>query len=293
MASGEVDPLFDVRTTYYVGNFSQCIKEAQNFRGPAAVEAKGYLYRAYVAQGQYGVVLSEINDSAPLELRAVRTLALYLQREANRDNAVAAATKLLTDPSAASNPTVNVILATLFAQDGDTDSALRALHETPASLECTALAVQILLRMDRVDLARKELKRMQEIDDDHTLTQLSNAWVNLHTGGDKYQDAFYTFQEMTEKFGPSVFLLNGQASCLILQNKFAEAEPILQSALEKSGGDPETLINLVVASQQLGRQAELVSRYLNQLRDVAPSHPFVRDIAAKEENFARQAATIV
>jgi hypothetical protein len=45
----------------------------------------------------------------------------------------------------------------------------------------SALAIQIYLKLDRHDLAKKELKKLIEIDEDSIVTQLAAAWVYMAT----------------------------------------------------------------------------------------------------------------
>uniref|UniRef100_A0A4W4FIF3 Coatomer subunit epsilon n=1 Tax=Electrophorus electricus TaxID=8005 RepID=A0A4W4FIF3_ELEEL len=234
---GEVDELFDVKNAFYIGSYQHCINEAQKVKTSGLdkeLEKDLFLYRAYIAQRKYGVVLDDIKASSSEELKAVRMFADYLSNEARRDAIVAELDKKMSKSVDASNTTFLLMAASIYLHEMNTDAALRALHQGD-SLECMAMTVQILLKLDRVDMARKELKKMQEQDEDATLTQLATAWVNLAT----------------------------------------------------DSSHPETLINLIVLTQHLGKPPEVTNRYLSQLKDAHKSHPFIKDYLVKENEFDR------
>lgn len=289
MASNDVDELIDLKNAFYTGNFAQCIKEAQKLR-PAdpevAYEKDVLMYRAYLAQNKFGVIRDEIHSGSPAVIQPLRKLADYLQNTGGRDALVAELEAEMSGNVDVTNTTLLLVAATIFFQEGNYEAALRVVHPSD-HLECIALRLQTLLRMDRVDLARKELKTMQDKDDDATLTQLAQAWVNLQMGGDKIQDAYYIYQEMIDKFGSTSLLLNGQASSFIQQGKFEEAEASLQEALEKDSSNPDTLINMIVLSQQTGKAPEVCNRYLTQLKEDNPNHAFVKAHEQKEKDFDR------
>lgn len=92
------------------------------------------------------------------------------------------------------------------------------------------IEVQLYLKMDRVDLAAKVIKTMADVDDDDPLTQLATAWVYIAQGGDKISEAFYLLQELIEKFGQSVSVLNSLAVCQLHLKNFSQAFQFLKQA---------------------------------------------------------------
>lgn len=283
------DALFAVRNNFYLGAFQTAISEASQLTGLSEaekIERDVFVYRSYIELGSHELVMSEITPASPAALQAVRALALYAKQQ--REAALEQAAAWLADPACASNPTVLLVAGLLYALEGDYVEALRACHGG-ASLEMMALCVQVYLKMDRLDQAERQAKAMAAVDDDATLSQLAQAWVGLHQGGAKVQEAFYIFQELGDKFTWTVRLHNGLAACQMRMGRWEDAEGELLQAFEKNPKDADTLANLIAVSLHLGKAA---ARYQSQLKLVAPEHAIVRRSEEGEAAFDRAATAV-
>lgn len=295
-----VDQLYDVKTAYYIGAFTQCINVAQKLKITDAslkLERDCFVFRSYVAQRKFGVIFDEIPQSTPEPaLLAIRYYAAFLKNIDSDDAITSAASsfeQLLQGVDATSklNHLPYVLLASIYYHVQDIDSALRTLASVPTdALEPKALTIQCLLALDRVDLARKELRKLQEFDEDATLTQLAGAWCSLVLGGEKLQDSYYTFQEMADKTKSTSLLLNGMAAAYLSQSKQDEADGVISEAQGIDDNCAETLVNAIKNRFLAGKGIDSGTRFLSELKSNHSNHLYVKDFKNKEAEFDRLAA---
>ncbi|KAI5572056.1 hypothetical protein POPTR_011G155800v4 [Populus trichocarpa] len=288
--AGAPDHLFNLRNNFYLGAYQAAINTSDlpNLSPDDAVERDSLVYRSYIALASYQLVIHEIDDAAATPLQAVKLLALYLSSPENKESTISSLKEWLADSAIANNAILRLIAGIIFMHEEDYNEALKHTN-AGGTMELHALNVQIFLKMHRSDYAEKQLRIMQQIDEDHTLTQLATAWLNLAVGGSKIQEAYLIFQDFSEKYPMTGLILNGKAVCCMHMGNFDEAETLLLEALNKDAKDPETLANLVVCSLHIGKSS---SRYLSQLKLSHPDHVLVKRASSAEDNFERAVQSV-
>uniref|UniRef100_A0A6B2LCE3 Coatomer subunit epsilon n=1 Tax=Arcella intermedia TaxID=1963864 RepID=A0A6B2LCE3_9EUKA len=277
--------MFELETSFLIGNYQATLNIGHAFKASSSSDAitrDWYIYRAYVHTDP-SVVLNEIGRDAPLGLISVKLLAAYCQSSDNWEGVLGTIKAWLDKGEIIGNPLAEVVIATILYKAGRFEDALRVLSDTK-SLEGRSLLVQLYLSMHRFDYAAKEVKQMQAIKDDAVATQLATAWLCLHDKG-KYEEAAYIYQDIIEKYGSTVSLLNGLGVAYMSIGQFDKAEKILLDALVQDNKSDLTKTNLVVVSHHLDKPYDKIKRDLASIMSTSPSNPWTLNLKKADENF--------
>lgn len=244
--------------------------------------------RCRIAMGEANKVMKEIPEGVTqLELKAVRLFSKALaDNNSNNDSSHLAALKTMVDQDATGNEGLRLVTGVAFNRAGDYNEALRALHGAKDSLEALHLSAAIFIGVERLDAAKRTLEKMQDLDEDATLTQLTSAWVALASGGENgLREAVYVLNDLIGKWN-STPLLAGALSCALnAQGKFAEAEKAMAGC--SNPNHPSVLRNRIVA---LLHENKAPNEVINALRSVDPAADFFRDTERLSKSFDECAA---
>ena len=223
-------------------------------------------------------------------MTALDALALKGQFEAAVGNEAAretAVNQLKSMVASAGDPSVQLTAAEVLLAFGQTKEAMQCVH-LGATMEHLAVVLQIYLKLERLDLAKKQLEALRRADEDAILTQLSAVYVGLATGSTGAPDAVHTMDSLMEQYGPSSFLLNLMAVALMQKGDFAAAEGKLDECLRDhpEAPIPDTLVNLIAC---LVQQNKPVETYVSQMKQQYPTHAFCVGLDRVNGAFDREA----
>ncbi|TGO29167.1 hypothetical protein BPAE_0018g00550 [Botrytis paeoniae] len=248
-----------------------------------ALPARVISLRAQIALGQAEDVLADVQGEDAVELKAVGALAVFVSED--EDRGVQMISKLAEDSS--DNATVQVLGGTVLQAAGKSEEALQLLGLHQGNLEAVALIVQIHLEQNRTDLAIKEVQQARRWAQDSLLVNLAESWVGLRVGGEKYQQAFYVFEELAQAPSTSsTQSLVAQAIAEIHLGRLEEAEAALEQAFSKDPENAEALANKVVLNTISGKDS---SDLLSSLGSTSPEHAFLKDLEEKSSLFDKAA----
>lgn len=276
--------LLNIHNAYHYGQYSAVLEQNTSSLSPEnIIAAKVYTLRARIAIGQVAEVIGELGGVEEPDLKSVKAFAEYTL--GNTDTAVAEIDELVA--SSSDNATVQVLGALVLHSEGRSDEALSLLSKHQGNLEALALIVQIRLSQNRVDMALKEVQAAKNWAQDSLLVNLAESWVGLRVGGDKYQQAYYVYEELAQAAVSSTpQTLVSQAVAELHLGRLDEALVALQQALERDPNHAEALANSIVLSILTGKEFD---EYLSTLQKAAPSHPFLTDLEEKSDLFDKAA----
>ncbi|OQR86296.1 coatomer subunit epsilon [Achlya hypogyna] len=284
----EPDELFTLKNQFWVGNYRNAIQEAtvlSHIPESQKMDRDVYVFRAQLALRNFDGVLHAIPDDAPISLSAIKLYATYL-------NGGDAEITLLTlrewlGTQHGENSHLLLVAGLIFMREHKFSDALSAFTRG-RSLEHSMYATLLYLKMDRIDLAEKQVQDMKRIDEDATCTQLAKSWTLVAKGGDACDEAALHFQELRDRFGASAQLLNAAAVAYMGLLNYAEADHLLNEALAKDPAFEETYVNLVAVSQHLKKDS---SAYIATLAQLNPANEWLEAYQRLENGFARLAAS--
>lgn len=283
------DELHEIREKYYVGAFGSALEQIGKTkpRNDLSAQEKASLEaRTYLASGKYSQ-LKDLRDSPEAGLKCTACFAMFLKAKdaAQKKKAFDMLNELA---KSSKSPAAVYLAAAASAHMGNIQDAIEITNLMGSSAEMLALRTQLYLQLNRGDLASKQLREVNAISDDHSISKLVGAFVNLALGN--AHEAFLLYTDLEALHGDSInnssIILNGKAASMLERGMYEECEEELKRIYDTAPNDADTLVNMIAYSINKGAADEEYLKYVEKLKVVSPDHTIVKKLQSMEVSFA-------
>lgn len=193
--------------------------------------------------------------------------------------------------------TAQLIAAQVLLQENQVAAAFQCVGGSSSSSSSSAInmehlctKLQILLKIDRLDLAKSLYQQIRIIDEDSIITQLCSVYIHLAEGRTGAADAEHTLNMLSEQYGPSSLLLNLVSCALLIGTNYNSAELKLKECLMEHTETvcADTYVNLITTYVHQNKMKEAYET-LNELQSKYPFHPYHSGIERITTAFDREA----
>jgi len=281
------EEILEVRSRFYVGDYAGSRKEAKSLKslkGAIGQERDDFVLRCLLAEEKYKEVLEAVDGDSPLSSQLIK---LHAALKLRGPSGIADKVENLCSEGYTTESTA-IIACALYSALNDLRKAYQALASIKGlNLEASLAKIQILLTLNRSDLARTELKKMQQYDEDHALSLLATIWCTLR-GGAEAEDAYTFCGDLSDKAGGNTpFILNLKAVAQMQQGSYTEAlEEITELHQMTDSGEQYriSLTNQISCLLHLGKLAESQDVF-KRLQDGYPDCEYLKTYGEMSKKF--------
>ncbi|KAK8848231.1 Coatomer subunit epsilon [Tritrichomonas musculus] len=260
----------ELKETYYLGSYTKVVNDSTSYKKDDE-EVEFIVLRSRLALNQIDFVLNATRAQTNNVQKGINLLAnaLKLSSQEEIQNLLGNIDQSLLQIS----DYYAICVAIIHLRINNYLDALSILDGVQHD-EAVALRIQVLLSINRNDLAEAEISNIK----DPNLSKICMAQIGIVKGGDAARDSLYSLQDIADRGISTPLLQNMLASCFFAVGEWENAASTMIVASEKFPNDEATQINQAVAlshgtdfeklQTQLSLIKSLKNSYANTLNDM-------------------------
>uniref|UniRef100_A0A6B2G3Q3 Coatomer subunit epsilon n=1 Tax=Myxobolus squamalis TaxID=59785 RepID=A0A6B2G3Q3_MYXSQ len=274
------------RRNFYVGNYSECIacaKKVDNSDQSIYVQSQIFLYRSLIAKGSVQPTIRDLeSNNTQEELNCVKIFGKFLMNILNEEEAVEKLKDLRN--SCQFYPELSKILISLiYIQQRKYNLALSCVDKSD-DLECLSIYTYALLLLNQTDLALGKVEKMQKIDEDSIITQLTICFTYLRCHY-RLKEAKKILDEICQSVAQTPILLSLMAVYNMNRLKWTKADDLIESALEMDPLNQNLLFNSCTVHMYKGISHDSLHSRFKSAYNHNPDHIISRQFDEKSREF--------